>query len=77
MITADEWARQPPTQGGVLYTLWSVKRVGPFVLVGVGTSERIARNPADSPQLYAAGVQYYLMQHNGEWVVVLANEWVT
>ena len=77
VVTAAEWARRPLTEGGVLYTLSAVRRAGPFVLVGVSTSERVARREGATPQLYAAMVSYYLMEVNGEWVVVATDAWVT
>jgi hypothetical protein len=77
IVSADEWGRQSLTQAGVLYTLSDVRRVGPFVLVGITASERVARREGETPRLYAAGIHYYLMERNGEWVVVASDEWVT
>lgn len=77
LLTMDEWDRRPLTDAGVLYTLSSVRRAGPFVLVGVRASERVARNPGDAPRAYAAQVRYYLMDVGGEWVVVASDGWVT
>ena len=39
----------------MLYTLWGVRQLGPFVVVGVRSDERIARRQGDAPQLLAAG----------------------
>jgi hypothetical protein len=45
--------------------------------VGIVASERTARREGEAPRLYAAGIRYYLMERNGEWVVVASDEWVT
>lgn len=77
LVTAAEWRDRPPTEAGVLYTLSGVRRVGPFVVVGVTTSERTARRPGEAPRVYAAGTLYYLMEQGGEWVIVAVDQWVT
>ena len=77
VVTAAEWRERPLTDAGVLYTLTGVRRVGPFVVVGVTTQERMARRQGEAPQLFAAGTMYYLMELNGEWVVVSVDSWVT
>jgi hypothetical protein len=77
IASAAEWGRQSPTQPGVLITLSNVRRDGPFVRVGVSVLERVARREGETPRLYAAGVRYFLMERNGEWVVVASDQWVT
>lgn len=77
IVTAKAWRRQPSTEAGVLFTVSSVRQVGPFALVTVSASERLARAAGQAPQLYAAMISYYLMERNGEWVVVARDEWVT
>jgi len=77
IVTAEEWQRRPLTVGATLYTLSSVRRSGPFVLFGMTTSERAARRAGEAPRLYAAGIRYFLMERDGEWVVVSSDEWVT
>jgi hypothetical protein len=77
VVTSAEWRDRPLTDAGVLYTLSGVRQVGPFVVVGVTSQERIARRQGEAPQLFAAGTTYYLMELNGEWVIVSADMWVT
>jgi hypothetical protein len=77
IVSAAEWSRRPQTDAGILYTLSSVRRVGPFVLVGITAAERMARREGDAPRMFAAGIRYYLLEQNGEWVVVGRDEWVT
>jgi hypothetical protein len=77
VVTSAEWRDRPLTDAGVLYTLSGVRHVGPFVVVGVTSQERMARRPGEAPQLFAAGTTYYLMQLNGEWVIVSTDMWVT
>ena len=68
---------RPLTDAGVLYTLSGVRQAGPFVVVGVTSQERMPRRPGEAPQLFAAGTTYYLMELNGEWVIVSTDMWVT
>jgi hypothetical protein len=77
VVTSAEWRDRPLTDAGVLYTLSGVRRSGPFVVVGVTSQERMARRPGEAPQLFAAGTTYYLMELNGEWVIVSTDMWVT
>jgi hypothetical protein len=77
LVTGEEWMRRPPSEAGVLYTLFSVRRVGPFVLVQINASERLARRAGEAARHYASGNSYYLMELNGEWVVVAQGGWVT
>ena len=77
VVTSAEWRDRPLTDAGVLYTLSGVRRVGRFVVVGVTSEERMSRRQGEAPQLFAAGTTYYLMELNGEWVIVSADAWVT
>ena len=77
VVTSAQWRDRPLTDAGVLYTLSGVRQVGPFVVVGVSSQERMARRQGEAPQLFAAGTTYYLIELNGEWVVVSADAWVT
>jgi len=77
ILTLREWKSQPLTEAGVLYEFTDVRRVGPFVRLGIDTMERTARRAGDAPRVYAAYVTYYLMEFNGEWVIVSWDSWVT
>ena len=48
-----------------------------FVRVEVSSDERLARRPDQAPAHYAADSAYYLMQLNGEWVIVAWESCVT
>jgi hypothetical protein len=77
VVTSAEWRDRPLTDAGVLYSLSGVRQVGRFVVVGVRSDERMARRQGEAPHLFAAGTTYYLMELNGEWVVVSSDSWVT
>lgn len=77
IMTQAEWNKRGDREGGTLFTLTSVRRVGPFARLGVASAGRIPRNPEQAPWLYYASTTYYLMQVNGEWFVVSSSGWIT
>jgi hypothetical protein len=77
MITGEEWKKRSERTGGTLFTLSSVSRVGPFARLGVESSGRVERRPEQAPWLYYASTIYYLMELNGEWVIVDMGGWIT
>ena len=77
IITRAEWDRRSDREGGTLFTLSSVSRVGPFARLGVDSFGRIPRQPNQAPWLYYAHTTYYLMQLDGEWVMVTMDGWIT
>ena len=40
-------------------------------------SERVERDPDAAPRHYASMTRYYLMELDGEWVIVSVEAWVT
>jgi hypothetical protein len=77
IISRAEWNRRDPRQAALLYTFTPVRRWGRFVRVEVGVSERTARPEGHAPAQYASGNTYYLMDLNGEWVVVAWEGFIT
>jgi hypothetical protein len=77
IMTLADWNKRGEREGGTLFTLTSVRRVGPFARLGVESAGRIPRNPNQAPWLYYASTTYYLMQLNGEWFVVTTEGWIT
>jgi hypothetical protein len=77
IMTQAEWNKRGEREGGTLFTLTSVRRVGPFARLGVESAGRIPRNPDQAPWLYYASTTYYLMQLNGEWFVITSAGWIT
>jgi hypothetical protein len=77
LIDSGEWSERALHEPGVLYTLSSVRRAGPFVMLSVMASERLERDPGEAPRAYASMTRYYLMEFDDEWVVVAAEGWVT
>jgi hypothetical protein len=77
IVDSQEWSGRPLHESGVLYTLSSVRRAGAFVVLSVTASERLARAPDAAPRAYASMARYYLMELDGEWVVVSTDGWVT
>jgi hypothetical protein len=77
IITAAEWSQRSDREGGTLFTLTSVARVGPFARLGVESAGRIARKPDQAPWLYYASTTYYLMELDGEWLLVTSEAWIT
>ena len=71
--------RAQPAIGRVLYTVpplrsWRME----FVKIELaGRSERTARPAGAAPAQYAGSNTYYLMELNGEWVIVAEESWVT
>jgi hypothetical protein len=77
LIEAREWSERPPHEGGVLYIPSGVRRAGPFIVLSVTASERVERDPDAAPRHYASMTRYYLMELDGEWVIVSVEAWVT
>jgi hypothetical protein len=76
-MTQADWNKRGEREGGTLFTLTSVRRVGPFARLGVESVGRIPRNPNQAPWLYYASTTYYLMQLKGEWFVITTEGWIT
>jgi hypothetical protein len=76
-ISKSEWDQRNPREGGVLYSVDPVRVWGRFARVYVGLSERMSRAADAVPTAYAAGFTFYLMELNGDWVVVSSTAWVT
>lgn len=77
IISSAELRRRDSREAGAFYTFAPVRAWGRFVRVQVTVSESLAR-PADQPPAhYAAGSTYYLMELNGEWVLVASDWWIT
>jgi hypothetical protein len=76
-ISKSEWDQRNPREGGVLYSVDPVRVWGRFARVYVGLSERMSRAADAVPTAYAAGFTFYLMELNGEWVIVSGEAWVT
>jgi hypothetical protein len=66
-----------PRDALVIYAVTPVRAWGRFVRVEVSADERLARRPDQAPAHYAAATLYYLMELNGEWVIVAWESWVT
>jgi hypothetical protein len=77
VITKADWDKRSDRDGGTLFTLTSVSRVGPFARLGVDSFGRIPRQPTQAPWLYYAHTTYYLMDLDGEWVMVTMERWIT
>jgi hypothetical protein len=77
VITQADWNKRSDREGGTLFTLTSVARVGPFARLGVDSFGRIPRQPNQAPWLYYAHTTYYLMELDGEWVMVGMDGWIT
>jgi hypothetical protein len=77
IVAPAEWRRGDAREAGAFYTFAPIRAWGRFVRVQVTVSERLARPEGQAPAQYASGNTYYLMQVNGEWVVVAADGWIT
>ena len=77
VITQAEWDKRSDREGGTLFALTSVSRVGPFARLGVDSFGRIPRQRSQAPWLYYAHTTYYLMELDGEWVMVTMDGWIT
>lgn len=76
-ISESEWRQRDARTGATLYRVSPVQAWGRFARVYVETSERVSRAGNEAPQAYAAGSGYYLMEVNGEWVIVARDSWIT
>ena len=77
VISPAEWSRRDAREGGVFYTFAPVRAWGRFVRVQVTVSERLARPESQAPAQYASSITYYLMELNGEWLLLAAEGWST
>jgi hypothetical protein len=77
MTTAAEWKARSERAAGTLFTLMPVRRAGPFVRLGLESAGRASRRDDQAPWLYYASTTYYLMQLDGQWVIVGAGGWIT
>lgn len=77
IISRVEWNRRDAREAGVLYTFAPVRAWGRFVRVERALSERLARGEGQGPAQYASSNTYYLMELNGEWVIVDQRGWIT
>lgn len=77
ILTSADLRQLDPREATVVYTVSQVKGVGPFVRIEMQAAEQLER-PADyAPAHYASATTYYLMERDGEWVLVAAEGWVT
>ena len=77
-IVGDSARRQLDLrQAAVVYSIEQPVGWGPFAMITVSASEQIGRPAEDAPEHYAASTTYYLMQLDGEWVLVSWSAWVT
>lgn len=77
IIRREEWERRDSRAASVFYTFSPVSAWGPFARVTMRVSERLARPTGDAPAQYAAGTTFYLMELEGEWVIVARTSWIT
>ena len=77
IISVADWRRHDPREAGVLYTLTPPRQWGRFVRVELSVSERLPRPAGQAPAHYASANTYYLMELDGEWVVVAWDGWIT
>jgi len=76
-ISESEWDKRSLRDGGIFYRVDPVRVWGRFARVHMWLSERVSRATNETPAAYAAGAIYYLMELNGEWVVVARQSWIT
>jgi hypothetical protein len=77
ILASAEWNSRDPRLAAVFYSIPPLHSWGRFVRIEVADSERTARTEAQPPAEYAASTTYYLMELNGEWVIVAEEGWVT
>ena len=77
IVPEPAWNAAGARQGSVCYTIQPVGTWGRFARVTVAASERLARRADEVLQEYASDAAYYLMNLDGEWVIVAESAWVT
>jgi hypothetical protein len=77
LLTPGEWQNRDAREAAVFYTISPIQVWGRYVRVELTASERTARTPDQVPAHYASGTTYYLMESDGEWLIVAWEGWVT
>lgn len=77
LASPSAWNERDTRAGGVLYSIAPIMTWGHFARVKVDVAERLVRKPGEMPQAYASGATYWLMNVDGQWVIVDESRWVT
>lgn len=77
LLPRSAWHERDVRAPGVFYTIAPITTWGHFARVDVTASERFARKPDEAPRAYASGATYWLMNVDGQWVIVDESHWVT
>ena len=76
-LPGTEWNERGVRAPGVFYTVSPITTWGHFARIQVTATERFARKPDEVPRAYASGTTYWLMNVDGQWVMVAQEGWVT
>lgn len=77
IITPADRRQLDPREATVVYTVSRVTGIGPFAMIEMQAAEQLARPADHAPAHYASAAMYYLMNRDGEWVIVAVEGWVT
>jgi hypothetical protein len=77
MMSQAEWSKRPAREGGELWAISRVEHVGPFARLRVMVSGRNTRSADQGPNAWHSWMDYYLMNIDGEWVLVTLRAAVT
>jgi hypothetical protein len=77
IVTPANRGQIDPREATVIYTVSRVTGVGPFLKIEMRADEQLERPADHTPAHYASATTYYLMNRDGEWVLVAASGWVT
>jgi hypothetical protein len=77
LISQSLWNERDVRSPSVFYRIEPIATWGHFARLQVTATQRYARKPDERPTVYASGSTYWLMNLDGEWVIVAESHWVT
>jgi hypothetical protein len=77
MMSGNDWSARSSREGGELWSISRVESAGRLARVSVTVSGRIQRAANQGPQAWYSWTTYYLIERNGEWLLVSKSSAVT
>jgi hypothetical protein len=77
LIPQSLWNERDVREPSVYFRIEPIAAWGRFARVQFVATQRFARNPDEAPRAYASGATFWLMNLDGQWVIVGESRWVT
>lgn len=77
LISETLWNERDVREPSVYYRIDPIATWGHFARLHVTATQRFARPAGERPQPYATGAAHWLMNVDGQWVIVAESRWVT